>query len=54
MGGALIGAVVASAALEQEGYGAAFLAIAVVTGLLHLLSYGLRSRGEELASLRGA
>ena len=51
IGGALIGAVVASAAIEQTGYNRAFLIIAIAAGLFHLLSYGLS--GKKTAQLDG-
>ena len=47
IGGALIGAVVASAAVDIEGYGTAFWVIASFVAVLHLLSYLLQSREKE-------
>ena len=50
VGGALIGAVVASAALDVSGYAAAFLSIACFMALLHILSYALQSKAKEARS----
>lgn len=47
MGGALIGAIVASSANHVDGYSLAFTIIAILAAVFHLLSYGLRSREED-------
>lgn len=47
IGGAMIGAIVASSALEVLGYNRAFGAIAVIAAVLWLVSFGLRSRKNE-------
>lgn len=52
LGGALIGAAVASAAIDIDGYETAFLVIAAFTGLLHLLSYRLRSHKDDMAEMK--
>ena len=51
IGGSLVGAIVASAAIEVTGYKIAFFVIAIVGGSLHVLSYRLRSRGEDMATM---
>lgn len=53
IGGALIGAAVASAAIDIEGYETAFLVIAAFAALLHLLSYRLKSHKEDMAEMKG-
>ena len=50
VGGALIGAVVASASVDTEGYASAFWAIAASMAVLHLSSYALQSRQREVES----
>lgn len=52
MSGALVGAVAASQGGGAAGYEAAYLVIAGVALLLTALSLGLKSRAEELATLR--
>ena len=47
LGGAFIGAVVASAILDIDGYASAFFAIGCFMGLMHLLSYALQSKDRE-------
>ncbi len=49
VGGAMIGAIVASATLTAPGYGRAFLVVAIAAVLLLVVSFGLRSRQEEQA-----
>lgn len=52
MGGALVGAIVASRGGAVAGYVAAFLAVGVVMLLLTLSALGLKGRAEELATVR--
>ena len=47
LGGAMIGAIVASSVLEVTGYNRAFMVIAVVAIVLFLFSFGLRSRKQD-------
>ena len=47
MGGALLGAMVASAVVDIDGYGAAFWVIASFLVVLHLASYALQSKENE-------
>lgn len=49
IGGALIGAVVASSADGFDGYTKAFLLIAILSTVFHLFSYGLRSKSADEA-----
>ncbi len=46
VGGALIGAIVASSADSTGGYTTAFLIIAVLATVFHLFAYGLRAKGD--------
>ncbi len=48
MGGALIGAIVASSADSTNGYTSAFLIIAVLATVFHLFAYGLRGKTQEV------
>ncbi|MFK7845691.1 MAG: MFS transporter [Rhodothermales bacterium] len=48
LGGALIGAIVASSVDSIEGYTQAFFIIAILASLFHLASYGLRSKAEDI------
>jgi len=52
MGGVLVGAIAASRGGGVPGYQAAYLAIGVITLVLTLLSFGLKGRAEELATVR--
>ena len=54
IGGALVGAIASSRGGEVGGYAFAFLAIAVVTGVLALLSIRLKSRTGEAEVVRGS
>lgn len=48
VGGALIGAIVASASDSVGGYTTAFLIIAVLATVFHLFAYGLRAKGDTV------
>lgn len=52
VGGALVGAVTASLGGGVPGLGAAFLVVALVMFLLTLVTVGLKSHGEEIATAR--
>lgn len=51
MGGASVGAVVSSAGGGVTGYNTAYTVIGTVVGLMLLLSFGLKSRATELATI---
>ncbi len=51
MGGALIGAIVASSVDHVAGYGLAFTIVAILAAVFHIFSYGLRSKEEDAAMM---
>jgi MFS family permease len=51
LGGALVGAVAASAGGGADGYARAFTAIGLVALVLFVLSFGLKGRVEEQATI---
>jgi len=50
--GALVGAVAASAGGGVQGYGSAYMVVAVVALVLTLLAFGLKGRAAELAAVQ--
>ncbi len=50
--GALVGAVAASAGGGVQGYGSAYMVVAVVALVLTLLAFGLKGRAAELATVQ--
>jgi MFS family permease len=52
VGAAVVGAVIGSHGGQLQGYGAAFLMVGVVLAFLTLLSFGLKSRAAERATMR--